>query len=221
LSKKSDKLARRLNTPKTRIDGLLLVTALAPDAIRAVDRPQFHAPGESTPYRSNARVLGVDRGGIRRAYPLRVLNRTELVNDVIGGEAIAIAWCPILQGAKGFLRRLDGKDALLGISGKLWGNGLVAFDRPTGSLFTLWDGHALRGPHRGKTLEQFPVELTTLGRWRQQHPDTEVMKLPVFRGIHPRYRDRLGFGLALRAPFLPPPSNLRKWHGLPEPEGSI
>jgi hypothetical protein len=154
------------------------------------------------------------RQGEARAYPLRILNRHELVNDVVGGDPVAIAWCPVLQGGEGFLRVLG-----LGISGKLWGNGLVAFDRPTGSLFTLWDGHALRGRWRGHSLERFDVEVTTLRRWLRDHPDTRVMALPdPAPGIHPRYRDRLGLGLALRPRFLPPPSHLVRVHDAPRGE---
>lgn len=216
LDEKSDALARRLNAPRTRIDGLLLVTVLEPDQIRAIDAPRFHRPGEPTPYRRGARAIGVVRNGIAKAYPLRILNRHELVNDVVGGEPIAIAWCPVLQGGAGFRRVVGGEPVLLGISGKLWGNGLVAFDRPSGSLFTLWDGHALRGRWRGHSLERFDVEVTTLQRWRREHPDTEVMALPdPAPGIHPRYRDRLGLGLALRAPFLGPPGNLVQVHEKP------
>lgn len=217
--RKGDDIVRRLNVPRTRIDGLLLGTALEPDQIRAIDAPRFHAPGEDTPYRANARVLGLVRAGEARAYPLRVLNRHELVNDVVAGEPVAIAWCPILQGGKGFVRVLGGEPVLLGISGKLWGNGLVAFDRPSGSLFTLWDGHALRGRWRGASLESFELELTTLARWRRAHPETLVMALPdPAPGIHPRYRDRLGLALALHPKFLPPPERLRRLHHLPAPE---
>lgn len=216
-SRKSDALARRMNVPKTRIDGLLLATLFAPDRIRALDTPRFHPAGEDGGLPGRARVLGLLRGGEARAYPLGILNRCELVNDVIGDEPIAVAWCPILQGGRGFVRVLGGEPVLLGISGKLWGNGLVAFDRPTGSLFTLWDGRALRGPWRGTTLESFEVELTSLARWRARHPDTQVLKPPPTPlGLHPRQRDRLGFARALQPPFLPPSRSLRRLHPLPE-----
>ena len=38
------------------------------------------------------RVFGVSINGQRRAYPLRITNPHEMVNDVLGGEPIALAW---------------------------------------------------------------------------------------------------------------------------------
>ena len=38
------------------------------------------------------RVFGVSINGEHRAYPLRITNPHEMVNDVLGGEPIALAW---------------------------------------------------------------------------------------------------------------------------------
>lgn len=50
----------------------------------AADGADFLAPDE--------RVFGVAINGDARAYPLRIANAHEMVNDVVGGEPIALSW---------------------------------------------------------------------------------------------------------------------------------
>jgi hypothetical protein len=38
------------------------------------------------------RVFGVSIAGFHRAYPLRIVNAHEMVNDMLGGEPILVAW---------------------------------------------------------------------------------------------------------------------------------
>jgi hypothetical protein len=65
-----------------------------PDAIKPINAPQFFSPGE-TGYPSATRtdeVIGFERNGDARAYPLSVLNWHEVVNDWYGEEAIAVVY---------------------------------------------------------------------------------------------------------------------------------
>ena len=41
---------------------------------------------------ADERVFGVSINGENRAYPLRVINAHEMVNDVLGDEPISLAW---------------------------------------------------------------------------------------------------------------------------------
>ena len=50
-------------------------------------------PADEAPYLlARDRVFGVSINGEHRAYPLRITNPHEMVNDVLGGEPIALAW---------------------------------------------------------------------------------------------------------------------------------
>ena len=43
--------------------------------------------------RSDAeQVQGLSVNGDNRAYPIRMLSRHEIVNDVVGGEPVAVTW---------------------------------------------------------------------------------------------------------------------------------
>ena len=55
------------------------------DAIPAIDDPKSVPASEATWLRPDERVLGLVVNGEARAYPLRVLEGHEMVNDVLGG----------------------------------------------------------------------------------------------------------------------------------------
>lgn len=59
--------------------------------IAAIDSPRFVAAHEAK-IPGDAWVLGLAIGGEARAYSLNLLNRHEVVNDRVGGRAIAAVW---------------------------------------------------------------------------------------------------------------------------------
>ncbi len=70
-----------------------LVTVLGFDAIAAILQPRFVSPAEAEPWMEpQEQVLGVSIDGESRAYPITVLSRHEIVNDVVGGVPIAVTW---------------------------------------------------------------------------------------------------------------------------------
>jgi hypothetical protein len=64
------------------------------DGIPAIDGPKFVAAAQSGLADAD-RVLGVALNGIARAYPVRILNWHEVVNDRFGERAIAVTYCPL------------------------------------------------------------------------------------------------------------------------------
>jgi len=70
-----------------------IVTLLPKDAIPALLDPKFTSV-ESVLGRMDdfEHVIGVYINGDARAYPIRMLSRHEIVNDVVGGEYIAVTW---------------------------------------------------------------------------------------------------------------------------------
>ncbi len=70
-----------------------IVTVLPRDAISAVTRPRFLTPEEAERWMSpSERVIGVEIGGEAKAYPINLLSRHEIVDDVVGGEPVAVTW---------------------------------------------------------------------------------------------------------------------------------
>ena len=70
-----------------------IVTLLPRDGIPAIDDPQFYdAAAADQQYTPDELVLGVDINGERRAYSTELLNHHEIVNDIVGGQPIAVTW---------------------------------------------------------------------------------------------------------------------------------
>ena len=63
-----------------------------PDGIPDVRDPIMLTPEEADFLDEDDRVFGVSINGDSRAYPLRIINAHEMVNDTVGGEPISLAW---------------------------------------------------------------------------------------------------------------------------------
>ena len=62
------------------------------DGIPALDNPKMVTPSEADYLVPHERVFGVSINGDTRAYPARFLDWHEMLNDVIGGEPVSLAY---------------------------------------------------------------------------------------------------------------------------------
>lgn len=146
------------------------------DCIPAITDPTFTkehylADGE--------RVLGVEVNGDARAYPLKVMNYHEIVDDTVGGQPLAVTYCPLCRTGLVFDRRLGGETLTFKVSGSLYRNNLLMYDTATDSLWAQAWGQAVWGERHGAELDLVSSQTTTFGAWRQAHPQTLVMELPT------------------------------------------
>ena len=66
---------------------------IARDQIPAILDPQFLDASEAIEaYNEHEQVLGLSIGGDHRAYPIPYLSQHEIVNDVVGGQPVAVTW---------------------------------------------------------------------------------------------------------------------------------
>lgn len=147
----------------------------ARDCIPSIDRPKFVSAAGADYLDDDDIVLAISWKGEHRAYPTRILDQHEIVNDVIAGTAIAITYCPLCGSGVGIIREIDGQVTEFGVSGLLYNSDLVFYDRATE---TLWDqiiAEGIVGPMTGSKLELVPVTMTRWGTWKSAHPDTLVL----------------------------------------------
>ena len=70
-----------------------IITLLPFDAISAILDPEFLGPAEAAEvYDDFESVLGLSINGDHRAYPIPFLSRHEIVNDIVGGQPVAVTW---------------------------------------------------------------------------------------------------------------------------------
>jgi hypothetical protein len=76
-----------------------------------------------------------------------------------------------------YAREVDGRTLTFGVSGMLWKQSLVMYDKETESLWSHILGVAKQGVLRGKKLEQIPSVMTDWKTWSKEHPDGMVVLL--------------------------------------------
>ena len=89
--------------------------------------------------------FGVNYNGEQRAYPQRIMNWHEIVNDIYGETPIAITFCPLCGTAEAFVRVVNSETVEFGVSGKLYNSDLVMYDRTEGSLWQQITGEGNSG----------------------------------------------------------------------------
>lgn len=116
------------------------------------------------------RVLGVVVDGHARAYPIRILNWHEIVNDRLGDRRFVVSYCPLCGSGMVF----DSTDRF-GVSGLLYKSDVLLYDRDTKSLWSQLEAKAITGLRMGERLKPMPVLHTNWKTWRRLHPDTDVL----------------------------------------------
>ncbi|WP_458189751.1 DUF3179 domain-containing protein [Haladaptatus sp. NG-WS-4] len=140
-------------------------------------------------------VIGLERAGQPRAYPLELLEWREVGNDDLASPLL-VTYCPLCESAVVARRTVAGRETVFGVSGYLWHSDLVVYDCRTGSLWSQILATAIRGQRTGETLELLPSVLTTWGDWRASHPDTDVLlPPPLSNTVVGRVRMNYGFDL--------------------------
>lgn len=148
------------------------------DCIPSIDRPDFLPASEVDYLDGDDIVLSVRHGNITRAYPTRILDRHEIVNDTFAETPVAVTYCPLCGSGLAFVRVLDGEEVQLGVSGLLHNNDLIMYDRKTESLWQQITGQAIAGPKRGSTLQSLPVTMSLWAEWKAANPEAEVLAPP-------------------------------------------
>lgn len=157
-----------------------LYQALPKDAIPAITEPAFGTDWEavdSVSLRPDDEVIGIERNGEARAYPLRVLDFHEVVNDEFDGPLL-VTFCPLCGSGVTAERRVDGQETTFGVSGFLWRSDLVMYDALTGSLWSQLLGQAVQGPKTGERLSFVPSQRTRWRNWKRSYAETSVLLPP-------------------------------------------
>ena len=147
------------------------------DGIPALSDPEFLDADETFFLRGEDRVIGLSAGGQSRAYPLKILDLHEVVNDQIAELPVAVTYCPLCDSSAVFDRRTQIGVREFGVSGLLYNSNVLLYDR-NGKPESLWSqvmAQGVTGPASGVALEAVPFEVTTWSDWVARHPKTKVL----------------------------------------------
>lgn len=156
---------------KSSVDFREIISGGVPkDGIRSIDAPVFGAAADLQGLAGTEPVIGLIVNGEAKAYPLQILTRHEIVNDVIGGVPVAVTFCPLCNTAIVFERTVDGQILEFGVSGNLRNSDLIMFDRQTESWWQQFTGDAIVGEMLGTELRFLPSRLESWDNFRARAP---------------------------------------------------
>lgn len=206
----------------------LVAAGMPKDGVPALSHPQVMSAADVESFNERQRgkylvpsdrIIGVEIAGQARAYPLRVMNWHEVINDAIAETPILVTYSPFCDSPAVYRRAVAGEAWEFGASGLMFNSNPLLFDRRAGgageSLWSQLPGEAVAGPAAaaGRKLERIPCSLMGYGDWVNEHPGTTVL------APDPRYQDlyKKNFGNyfgsdVLRFPVtpLPPDPDLPK-----------
>jgi len=146
------------------------------DGIRSLENPTLVAVDhvEAEYLLPDDRVVGLELDGQSIAVPLNVLWWHEIVNFDLGGPPVAVSFCPLTGSSLVFDRSTIGGSEL-GVSGLIFRNNLIMFDRDSESLWSQMKRASVCGDLKRTGLPLFPfVEMSWAG-WKALNPEGVVV----------------------------------------------
>jgi hypothetical protein len=147
------------------------------DGIPAILHPKFilAAEDDRALLKKDDRVLGFVHKGQARAYPIKILNWHEIVNDRIGDASTVVTFCPLCGTGMVFDSQVNGRKLTFGVSGLLYQSDMLLYDHQTESLWSQIKSEAVTGSLTGARLKLLPSTHTNWESWKALYPDTRVL----------------------------------------------
>ena len=152
--------ADRIAAKNAQIKEGLSGEGAAPDGVLRVDNR----------LKPRTMILGLDVNGASRAFPLRALRKSRVVNDELGGKPVLIVHQPSSDTTTAFLARATGRTLRFTAAND------ESTDLVDGQTHSHWDayGRCLSGPLKGSHLEPLILEPEYWFAWSEFHPDTSI-----------------------------------------------
>lgn len=145
------------------------------DGIPALANPEMISVDEATYLNDDDLVIGYKRGNDIRAYPHRILDWHEIINDEVDSHPVAIIYCPLTGTGTGWERTINGEVATFGVSGLLYNSNIIPYDRLTNSNWSQIRLDCVNGELRTKAAKTFFTVETTWKTWKEMFPQTKVV----------------------------------------------
>lgn len=147
------------------------------DGIPSLDNPVFANVADIDPsfIKDDDLVIGIVKNGVVKAYPHFILNWHEIVNDKFGLESTTISFCPLTGTSFAWKSVAAGKVTSFGVSGLLYNNNLIMYDRDTDTYWSQLRVQAIHGKLKGNKPELRDVVETNWKTWKTLYPNTQIL----------------------------------------------
>lgn len=125
-------------------------------------------------------IIGIERNGIAKAYPIQFLGYHHQVSDSIGGDPVIVTYCTVCRTGRVFKPVVKGKHESFRLVGMDHFNAMFE-DSSTKSWWRQATGEAITGKLKGEKLPEVASSQTSLGEWLKLYPNSLIMQAdPVF-----------------------------------------
>jgi len=145
------------------------------DGIPALNDPSFVNASEIDFLEDQDLVLGYALGGEAKAYPHKILDWHEIINDELGSTSLAVIYCPLTGTGIGWDRTISAGKTSFGVSGLLYNTNLIPYDRLTDSNWSQMRFEAVNGELIGEKPEVIHLIETSWATWKEMFPETKVV----------------------------------------------
>lgn len=145
------------------------------DGIPALENPSMIAASQANYINGTDLVVGYKFNGEIRAYPHKIFDWHEIINDDLEGRKVAITHCPLTGTSIGWERTYNGVTTTFGVSGLLYNTNLMPYDRATNSTWTQQGLKCVNGELIGTEAATFQIFETEWDTWKAMYPNTKVV----------------------------------------------
>ncbi|MFQ5706323.1 MAG: DUF3179 domain-containing protein [bacterium] len=190
------------NETKTRWDvpgggAEIIAGCLGRDCIPALQNPELISLDQATFLKEDDLLEGLIVGDEVRGYPLRILDWHEIINQNFSTNDIAVTYCPLTGSAVAL--ETEANLVSCGVSGLLYNNNLIPYDRGTGSNWVQMLLRSVNGVLRGEEMITVPLIETSWRTWKKMFPNSRVVSTNT--GFNRPY-NIFPFGTYKTDPFL-------------------
>ena len=145
--------------------------------IPPITAPAYVKAAEASYLKDDDMVIGIIRGDVKKAYPVKILRWHLIVSDEIGGTPLIITYDPLSKLGLAFNRTILDKAITFKASDKIYNANPLLTDKETKSLWSQYSGACIVGRLAGQQLEIVPVMTAPWSDWKKSYPETEVLSI--------------------------------------------
>lgn len=120
-------------------------------------------------------IIGVEKNGFAKAYPVAFLGYHHQVLDSLNGEPIMVTYCTVCRTGRVYQPKVNGRYEKFRLVGMDHFNAMFE-DVTTKSWWRQQNGEAITGKLKGVYLPEILSSQTSLSEWLQLHPNSLVMQ---------------------------------------------
>ena len=145
------------------------------DGIPSITNPQWDTVAEGDWLSDTALVAGIIINGQAYAYPHKIMDQHEIVNEPERLLPYTLSFCPLTGSSVAFEATISGSVKTFGVSGLLLQNNLIMYDRQTDSNWPQLRLQADEGELRNTKLKLIDHTEIEWGSWKNLYPGTLIL----------------------------------------------